>query len=86
MAYHVGYNPDAGKLFAGTINKKGDKWVNKSEVTEETLAAVRDFFYDLKSKQEDNPPVVGYRWNFDNGMKIVLQLVVEEGPKEEGSD
>ena len=39
--YHVGCG--ATGIFAGTLNKKGDMWVNKSEVTDETFAAVAQY-------------------------------------------
>ena len=37
--YHVGCGEISGRIYAGTINKKGDKWVNKTDVTEEEKAA-----------------------------------------------
>lgn len=36
--YHVGCG--AFGIYAGTVNKKGDMWLNKSEVTEEAICAV----------------------------------------------
>lgn len=36
--YHVGCG--AFGIYAGTVNKKGDMWLNKSEVTEEATYAV----------------------------------------------
>lgn len=41
VKYHVGCGITG--IFAGTLNKKGDRWVNKSEVTDETFAAVAQY-------------------------------------------
>ena len=37
-SYHVGCGITA--IWAGTLNKAGDKWSNKSEVTDEACSAV----------------------------------------------
>ena len=81
--YHVGYNPAAGKIFAGTINKKGDKWVNNSDVTDEALVAVRDHFMAVKAAQEDNPEAVGYQWQLSDGHTITLKLTLDEAVAKE---
>lgn len=39
--YHVGCGITG--IFAGTLNKKGDTWVNKSDVTDEAMGAVGQF-------------------------------------------
>ena len=39
--YHVGCGITS--IFAGTLNKKGDKWVNKSNVTDEAFSAVAQY-------------------------------------------
>jgi hypothetical protein len=36
--YHVGCGITA--IYAGTLNKKGDMWINKSDVTDEAFSAV----------------------------------------------
>ena len=35
--YHVGCG--IAGIYAGTLNKKGDMWVNKSDVTDEAVSA-----------------------------------------------
>ncbi len=39
--YHVGCG--AFGIYAGTLNKNKDKWVNKSDVTNEAFSAVAQF-------------------------------------------
>lgn len=54
--YHVGCG--AFGIYAGTVNKKGDMWLNKSEVTEEATYAVIQYvkqkmLLDKKSTRTD---------------------------------
>lgn len=42
--YHVGCGITG--IFAGTLNKKGDMWVNKSDVTDEAISAVAQFLLE----------------------------------------
>ena len=39
--YHVGCGITA--IFAGTLNKKGTEWLNKSDVTDEAFSAVAQY-------------------------------------------
>ena len=39
--YHVGCGITA--IFAGTLNKKKDRWINKSDVTDEAFRAVAQY-------------------------------------------
>lgn len=39
--YHVGCGITA--IYAGTLNKKGDMWLNKSVVTDEAFSAVAQY-------------------------------------------
>jgi len=39
--YHVGCGITA--IFAGTLNKKKDRWINKSDVTDEAFTAVAQY-------------------------------------------
>ena len=41
--YHVGYG--IAGIYAGTVNKKGDMWINKSDVTQEAIKAVMAHMY-----------------------------------------
>ena len=62
--YHVGYG-FAG-IYAGTLNKKGDLWRNKSEVTKEALSSAA--LYLLTNKKE---------FRFDYGGKRYVLTVAE---------
>ena len=42
--YHVGCGITA--IFAGTLNKKKDMWINKSDVTDEAFKAVAQYCLD----------------------------------------
>lgn len=77
--YHVGCGSLSGRIYAGTVNKKGDKWVNKNDVTEEALGAVRDHLLAAKNLEENKDAVaIGYQWETDNNKIITLQLVVKD--------
>ena len=78
--YHVGCNLETGVIAAGTTNKKGDKWINCSEVTEEALLAVRNHFLRLAEKEQTTE--YGYRWDYDDGSAITLKVVYEKNPPE----
>lgn len=41
--YHVGCG--IAGIYAGTLNKKGNMWVNKSEVTQEVLNCAFEYLY-----------------------------------------
>lgn len=41
--YHVGCG--IAGIYAGTLNKKGDMWINKSLVTDEALSCAFDYLY-----------------------------------------
>lgn len=42
--YHVGCG--ITEIFAGTLRKRGDRWLNKSIVTDEACSAVAQFLMD----------------------------------------
>ena len=73
--YHVRHNPETNTILAGTLNKAEDKFTNSTDATEECLLAVRNHFLQLADKEQTNE--VGYQWEFDNGTKIFLKVVVE---------
>ena len=77
--YHVQTNPKSNIIYAGTINKKGDKWLTQTDVTNECLEAVRDHFLWVARKEETNE--IGYHWEYSNGSSIFLKIVIEEKPE-----
>ena len=37
---------ETARIYAGTINKKGDMWINKTDVTDEALWSVASYLLD----------------------------------------
>jgi hypothetical protein len=48
--YHVGCGITG--IFAGTLNKKGDMWTRKSDVTDEAINAVAQFLLEHEEALE----------------------------------
>ncbi len=48
--YHVGCG--IAGIYAGTLNKKGDMWVNRSDVTEEAIKTVAQFLLEHEEAME----------------------------------
>ncbi len=62
-------------IYAGTVKPNGKEWRNKSEVTNEAIAAVRDWMLgELKKDQTEG----GYKWTTTDGRTIELILKVSE--------
>ena len=57
--YHVGCGITG--IFAGTLNKKGDTWVNKSDVTDEAIVAVAQFLLEHEEAMNFNYQGKRYR-------------------------
>lgn len=57
--YHVGCGITG--IYAGTLNKKGDMWVNKSDVTDEAISAVAQFLLEHEETMEFNYQGKRYR-------------------------
>ena len=79
--YHVG----AGcfGIYAGTINKRGNMWQNKTECTDEALAAVRDYLFN---RLEDGESWCGYEWTRKDGRIVTLMLSVRDANMREVQD
>lgn len=73
------YHVSAGLfgIYAGRINKKGDQWLEKSDVTDETLCAVRDYLYDQAIAE--NKSIWGYEWGRKDGKIVELIVKIREG-------
>lgn len=78
--FHVNCSPLTGTIYAGTINKNGTKWLKKTDVTEEALAAVRDHFMNMLLEEKTN--TVGYQWTKTDGSVVTLQLTLRPKTKE----
>lgn len=65
--YHVGCGVTG--IFAGTLNKKGNMWVNKSDVTDETFVAVAQYCIEHNESME---------FEYKGGHYMLLVQKVEE--------
>ena len=71
--YHVGCGLTA--IYAGTINKKGDTWINKSAVTNEAINAVIQHMYFAMPEEENE---FAYAVKMNNGKFARLKLEVTD--------
>ena len=69
--YHVGVG--IAGIYAGTLNKKGDMWISKSDVTGEAMSSVFDYMYT--NKKELRAKV--------NRKEYVMRIVPYEAESEE---
>lgn len=72
--YHVGCG-FAG-IYAGTLNKKGNMWVNKSDVTEEAICSVVQYLYEQIPNDKNG---IAYIYTFRNGdkVRVAVEKVIE---------
>jgi hypothetical protein len=68
--YHVGCG--IAGIYAGTLNKKGDMWLNKSLVTNEVLNCAFDYLY---SNEKEVRATI-------NDVKYVMRIVPITEPQE----
>ena len=71
--YHVGCGITA--IYAGTLNKKGDRWLNKSPVTDEAFSAVAQYCLENNEAMEFDYEGKRYRLS-------VSEVNAESGDKE----
>lgn len=76
--YHIGCGITG--IYAGTLNQKTkdgyQTWRNKSDVTEEAIAAVAQYF---KQELKHNEISTGRRYAFNDGTTVELKLsIVDE--------
>lgn len=72
--YHVGCG--AFGIYAGTVNKKGNMWLNKTEVTEEATHAVaqhvkQEMMSEKKSTRTD-------KFNFVDGSVLIAKYEIQK--------
>lgn len=77
--YHVGAG--AFGIYAGRINKNGDKWLEKSEVTDEVLFATTNYLY--REAVLNNKNTWGYEWDTEDGKVIELIVKIRENENNE---
>lgn len=73
------YHVSAGLfgIYAGKTNKNGTEWLDKSEVTDETLRAVRDYLVDKLA--QNNKTEGGYEGNRKDGKVVELIVKIRDG-------
>ena len=67
--YHVGCG--IAGIYAGTLNKKGDRWLNKSDVTEEATWSVVQHLYDQIPEGQNG---IAYIYTFRHGDKVRVSI------------
>ena len=67
--YHVGCG--IAGIYAGTLNKKGDRWLNKSDVTEEATWSVVQHLYDQIPEGQIG---IAYIYTFRHGDKVRVSI------------
>lgn len=73
--YHVECSPLTSTIYAGVVNKKGDKWLHKSAVTGEAIEAVRDY---LLQTMGDGQKMTGYQWERKDGKIVELMVKIND--------
>lgn len=71
--YHVGCG--AFSIYAGTLNKKGDMWLHKSDVTEEAIKSVIGHMYFEIPKGENS---FAYAVRLKDGKYARLKIEVSD--------
>lgn len=78
--YHVGCG--AFGIYAGTLEPRNKTlWRNKSEVTDEAIAAVRDYIIQeaLGGFDCTKAKTGGYEWTLKDGRIVELRVTIKEG-------
>ena len=80
--FHVRF--EDGAIYGGTTTRDGEEWKKCTDVTNEALAAVRDY---LRANRPDDTEQIGWKWEKRDGGEISVVLVetwpVEEEEEEE---
>lgn len=81
--YHVGCG--LFEIYAGTLKKNGEEWLNKSNVTDEAIKAVTGYMY---FKIPDGETKFGYGMKMRDGnwVRLIIEVVDEEPEWKEGQD
>lgn len=62
-------------IYAGIINKKGDKWLDKTDVTDEAINAVAGYMADKVKKGENS---FAYALKRSDGKYITLKVELSD--------
>ena len=69
--YHVGCG--AFEIYAGTLNKSGSLWRNKSKVTNEAINAVPSYMY-LRVPEDDNRFAYGFKMKDGKYVRLMVEV------------
>lgn len=72
-SYHVGCG--IAGIYAGTLKKNGEEWLNKTDVTNEAIGAVVQHMY---YKIPKNETALAYAFKMNNGKRVRLILEVAD--------
>lgn len=78
--YHVGCG--AFGIYAGTLEPRNKSmWRNKTDCTEEAIAAVRDYMVTecLGGSGCDKRSTGGYKWKLEDGRVVELRVTIKDG-------
>lgn len=65
-------------IYIGRVNKKGDRWLEKIDRTEEVIASVRDYLVNVC--REEGKSKAGFTWTGADGRTYILNLNIFASP------
>lgn len=76
--YHVGCG--VFEIYAGTLDKRNPNlWKNKSVVTDEAIAAVRDYMVGTLLGGLHNHKSSGWEWTLKDGRTVEMRITIKDG-------
>ena len=79
--YHVGMGILGAAIYAGTLEPKNKRlWRNKSDCTEEAIAAVRDYMVEqiLGGFECEKAKSGGWSWKLKDGRAVELTIAIKD--------
>lgn len=79
--YHVGMGILRAAIYAGTLEPKNKRlWRNKSDCTEECIAAVRDYMVEqiLGGFECEKAKSGGWSWELKDGRVVELTIAIKD--------
>lgn len=74
--FHVQVGEISGVIYAGTFTMDGQKWSKRTDVTEEAIAAVRDYF--VRKAQSNDVNSYFYQWHRKDGKTVELRVSIKD--------
>lgn len=79
--YHVGMGILGAAIYAGTLEPKNKRlWRNKTDCTEEAIAAVRDYMVEqiLGGFECEKAKSGGWSWELKDGIAVELTIAIKD--------